>query len=163
MPRSLQLNLWPEASIVILQIESLDFFPRFFYKFTFFKCVSKCKLCEALRCANPSLSTDGITDSTEVELSLSAPFKTCSGKIMKTNTKHNSLFLVAFVFRIICKNTDYCLRKDSHAFNKMLGIYFIKETATFCGYFQIIYESSELPSWCVCQNTAASWYPGTWH
>lgn len=100
----------------------------------------------ALRCANPSLSTDGISDSTEVELDLSAPFKTCSGKIMQTTTKRNSVFLVAFVFRIIHKNTDYCLQKDPHAFNKILGIYFSKETATFCEYFQFIYESSELPS-----------------
>jgi len=101
---------------------------------------------EALRCANPSLSTDGISDRTEVELSLSAPFRTCNGKIMQNNTKHNSVFLVAFVFRIICKNTDYCLRKDPHAFNKILDVYFIKETATFCEYFQFINESSELPS-----------------
>jgi len=101
---------------------------------------------EALRCVNPSLSTDGINDSTEVELSLSAPFKTCSGIIMQTNTKCNSVFLVAFVFRIICKNTDYCLQKDPYAFNKMLGVYFVKDTATFCEYFQFIYESSERPS-----------------
>jgi len=101
---------------------------------------------KALRCANPSLSTDGISGSTEVELSLSAPFKTCSGKIMQTNTKRDSIFLVAFVFRIICKNTNYFLQKDPHAFNKILGIYFIKETATSCEYFQFICESSELPS-----------------
>lgn len=101
---------------------------------------------EALRCANPSLSTDGISDSTEVELSLAAPFKTCSGKIMQTTTKRNSIFLVACVFRIICKNTDYCLQKDPYAFKKILGIYFIKETATFYEYCQFIYESSELPS-----------------
>jgi hypothetical protein len=61
---------------------------------------------EAPRYADPSLSTDATIDSTEVELSLSAPFKTCSGKIMQTNTKLNSIFLVAFVFRIIYKNTD---------------------------------------------------------
>jgi len=93
---------------------------------------------ETLRCANPSLSTDGISDSTEVELSLSAPFKICSGKIMQTSTKHNSLVLVTFVFRIMCKNTDCCLQKDPYAFNKMLVIYFIKETATFHENFQFM-------------------------
>jgi hypothetical protein len=92
---------------------------------------------EALWCANPSLSTDGISDSTEVELSLSALFKNCSGKIMQTNTKNNSLYLGPFVFTIICKNTDYCLQKNPHAFNKMLDIYFIKETATFVNIFSL--------------------------
>lgn len=86
---------------------------------------------EALRCANPTLSTDAISDSTEVELSLSAPFKTCSGKIMQTNTKLSLLFIVAFVFRIILKNTDYRLQKDPPTFNKMLDIYFIKKITTF--------------------------------